>query len=346
MIGPEPEYSQADSNPPRCSIDSPMPYMITTRMKTLLNARVFGMVCLGFLLGYELLAQPVPGIPEPGLVVYGRILASDGETTIPIDELQLQFLNSTTQSPLIGIRVRTEIVSRGGESFFVAHIPFETVLPGMQDSADILNFNQTSSVDDVYRLNVPSPFNNPNRARLDQEESSVVGVSALPSVSEFTFGRGNLRGKVVRMDIITDFSAPAPSGFDAWIGMFASIPPELRGRMADPDGDGQVNEFEWIAGLDPTNSDPESLLNQFVLEIDSVTGDGSVTIRFRPKVAGRAYTLRRTEQVSEAVSWVPIPIDTESNSTELLPGIEEVTIQDDVGVTEQGFYSVVVELNR
>jgi hypothetical protein len=74
------------------------------------------------------------------------------------------------------------------------------------------------------------------------------------------------------------------------------------GPLLDPDGDGQNNLFEFTAGLIPTNP-----LSRFLLKIEPVLGQPQQkNLVFEPLVAGRAYTVWRSTDLSPA-SWSPLP---------------------------------------
>jgi alpha-L-rhamnosidase len=82
----------------------------------------------------------------------------------------------------------------------------------------------------------------------------------------------------------------------AWFGTSANIP-ALAGMTADPDGDGQDNYSEFIAGTDPTN--PLSYFN-----IGSVALNNTLSVSLSG-VAGRTYILQRTARLGGAV-WTPV----------------------------------------
>jgi hypothetical protein len=82
----------------------------------------------------------------------------------------------------------------------------------------------------------------------------------------------------------------------AWFGANAANP-AIAGMTADPDGDGQNNYSEFIAGTDPTN--PQS-----VFQIGGVVNTAPFSISLSG-VAGRAYTLQRTASLAAPV-WVSV----------------------------------------
>ncbi len=100
-----------------------------------------------------------------------------------------------------------------------------------------------------------------------------------------------------------NFGAYAGDGIDdAWQVQYFGPPPNpLAGPAMDPDGDGQTNLFEYIAGLVP--NDPNS---RFVSTITPVAGQPNQrNITFSPVVAGRTYTVTsRTDLTTGA--WQPL----------------------------------------
>ncbi|MGA2175283.1 MAG: alpha-L-rhamnosidase C-terminal domain-containing protein [Verrucomicrobiota bacterium] len=78
----------------------------------------------------------------------------------------------------------------------------------------------------------------------------------------------------------------------AWFGTNAANP-AIAGMAADPDGDGQSNYSEFIAGTDPTN--PQSKF-----QIGGVIQSNALSVSLSG-VAGRAYALQRTASLAAAV---------------------------------------------
>ncbi|MDE3066157.1 MAG: hypothetical protein KGJ60_01255 [Verrucomicrobiota bacterium] len=82
----------------------------------------------------------------------------------------------------------------------------------------------------------------------------------------------------------------------------------------DPDGDGQNNLFEYVAGLNPTN--PASV---FQVRVENVTGQpDQKKLTFKPWVSGRTYTPEFTTNLTAA--FAPLTGDTTSvtNDTEVV----------------------------
>jgi hypothetical protein len=75
--------------------------------------------------------------------------------------------------------------------------------------------------------------------------------------------------------------------------------PAVSGPTADPDGDGQTNEFEFIAGLVPTT--PQSRFLQSVLP---VTGQpNQMRLQISPRLVDRSYLVETTTTLG---NWQPL----------------------------------------
>lgn len=86
---------------------------------------------------------------------------------------------------------------------------------------------------------------------------------------------------------------------DAWqISYFGAGNP-LAAPGMDPDGDGWNNEFEFTAGLDPTNP-----MSTFNIRLEGVPGQpGQRRIIFSPRLVDRVYTVVATTSLS---GWLPL----------------------------------------
>ena len=87
---------------------------------------------------------------------------------------------------------------------------------------------------------------------------------------------------------------------DDWQVQYFGLPPNpAAGPLMDPDGDGQNNRFEWIAGLVPTDAN-----SAFKLSI--VRNAGNAILRFGQTVAGRIYTVRYGFDFLDVPNWLPL----------------------------------------
>src|SRR5262245_40092739 len=150
-------------------------------------------------------AQPLPGIPEPGLVLYGRVVnvAQGGR---PMTHGALQW----TLQPLDGsppVTVSVNLTNIHDQFSYVARIPFQTVPPGFALSANHLELKSFSpGYTRSAMVVVPGSFNN-----------AFILPSALPS---FAFSRLD-RGGIERVDL------------------------QVSVALVDADRDGLDDNWEW-----------------------------------------------------------------------------------------------------
>ena len=99
-----------------------------------------------------------------------------------------------------------------------------------------------------------------------------------------------------------DFGSYAGDGIgDDWQVQYFGLPPNAAaGPLLDPDGDGQNNRFEWIAGLIPTDAN-----SAFKLRI--VGSSQGENLIFGPTVAGRTYTVKYGFDFLDVPNWLPLP---------------------------------------
>lgn len=288
------------------------------------------------------------GIPEPGVVVYGRMLAQDGRTTIPFGSAVLRF-----QVEGRALDFEAKPVTSNGEHYYLVHIPFETRRLSIEPDAPIIGSDPDNlellphGTDQEYVVVLEGqdgffgvPPTPPVVAPLNGDPQ--LSLTIAPEEQRFVFGDPRNRGKVVRMDIMTRFDVGGDS-YEEWALDFFSRASEDGARDADPDGDGLTNEFEYIAGLDPTNANPESPLNRFVISMGTISDD-EVEIIFSPRVEGRVYTIRKSSDLSPPVSWVSVSDVSEPVDTAIpgFPGATSRTVLDRLGTGERGFYSVEI----
>ncbi len=100
-----------------------------------------------------------------------------------------------------------------------------------------------------------------------------------------------------------NFGSYAGDGLeDGWQVQYFGLPPNIdAGPLEDPDGDGQDNDFEYTAGLVPTDG-----LSRFSLGIEEVPGQaGQRKLIFEPLVSGRIYTVTTSTDLGPG-PWAPL----------------------------------------
>lgn len=127
----------------------------------------------------------------------------------------------------------------------------------------------------------------------------------------------------VRNVLPDNFGSYANDGIDDdWQVQYFGTDNPLAGPLADPDGDGQTNLFEFGAGVVPTN--PES---RFLFSIASITDQATLKrLTFSPRFTTRSYTMQM--------------------STELMPGTWTTLMtsqQSDLGFTREVIDTAAVE---
>ena len=103
---------------------------------------------------------------------------------------------------------------------------------------------------------------------------------------------------------------------------------------ADPDGDGNNNLFEYVAGLAPNDA-----LSLFKVRVEAVNGHPTwKAIIFSPLVAGRTYVVKYKTSLTDT-TWLPLTnITTSDNQT----GTERTVT--DLGAAGPKFYEVEITL--
>lgn len=236
-------------------------------------------------------------VPEPGVVIYGQILAADGETAIPASEVRIRLsrLGKGNSDQIVADLV----VDDSGEQFYVANFPFYSRVDG-NGPVGFSSFDPDQETPDTFQF-----ASSGNAAVFQGSSDNVVAVESDKSVTSFDFGSGGVRGGVFRMDILTDFVIQNLVGYDEWIFEYESIPGDERGKQDDFDKDGSTNEQEWVFGTDPTNQDPNDKLHRLVVRILPVDESGPNTIEFYPKWNdGREYTILKSTS-PEGDSFAP-----------------------------------------
>ena len=107
----------------------------------------------------------------------------------------------------------------------------------------------------------------------------------------------------------------------------------LQGQEGDDDGDGNSNYFEFVAGLDPTNTG-----SVFRTTTKPVPGQANqMTIVFSPIVSGRTYAVKSSGSL-EPATWIPLSGATSSDDG------NERTVIDTAATEERKFYVVEISI--
>jgi hypothetical protein len=230
------------------------------------------------------LSQSLPGIPEPGLTLYGdvRNVAGGGNLRLIVGTLRW------TVTPAGGtpITVESQLRNINDQFSYVARIPYETVFPGFVLSANTLELPQTAL---TY-----------NRS------ATVDGVAAtivMPATSQFTFSalqRGRLEQVNLQVSLIV-LDRDGDGMPDTWETTFGLDPDNAADAQSDTDGDGLTAYGEYRAGTDPRDAGS-------VFEFIHVQPHATVGIVVEwSSVQGKAYTLERSTDL--LTGFAPIHTD-------------------------------------
>lgn len=142
-------------------------------------------------------------------------------------------------------------------------------------------------------------------------------------------------GSITIEDTIADnFGTYAADGIgDDWQVQFFGQDNPLAAPALDPDGDGQNNLFEFIAGLAPNSG-----VSRFRVELENVPGlPGQKRLAFQPANIGRTFTLLKSATLAPG-SWLPVPGATISGNNGSL------MLTDPLGTGARAFYQVRIDL--
>lgn len=137
-------------------------------------------------------------------------------------------------------------------------------------------------------------------------------------------------GLTVIDSIPDNFGSYAGDGLgDDWQFQYFGLDNPAAAPDSDPDGDGQDNRFEFIAGLIPT--DP---LSRFLLRIEGEPAPSDLKhLIFSPIVAGRVYTVEAGDSLAPD-SWTQLTESTQADSG------DERTVTDSHATEVNKFYRV------
>ena len=279
---------------------SPAPAPCTTMKSDLRSLRSLGALFWAGI-GLTLVAQEPtlpPGVPEPGLVVWGQVVrATDPARTVSIASVSWSVTDGTQVALLTtGSRPAVRIRTLAGQSYYVLEVPFATRTFGAIALAEPTpaSFELKASAAPVLTL----------LATVNGQPASVHAIDRHPaSGAEVVLGglaRAE-RGRVVRVDLAIQADTDPYESWAAAIWGNAALPEAA--PDADPDGDGLNNRSEYEAGTAPT--DPASALRLLTLAVDRATRD--VTVQWlsandrRYQLEAAAHVNGPWHEVGEAV---------------------------------------------
>ena len=162
--------------------------------------------------------------------------------------------------------------------------------------------------------------------------STVYQDTAASAQGAYAGATGTL-GLTVFDSIPDNFGSYAGDGLgDDWQFDHFGLDNPLAAPLLDPDGDGQNNRFEFIAGLIPTDAQ-----SRFSLTVAPVTGQpGQKKVIFDPIVAGRSYTVLASPDLTTD-SWNSITGSSSSDDG------NQRTVTDPTAGGTRKFYTVEIK---
>jgi hypothetical protein len=207
-------------------------------------------------------SQSLPGLPEPGLVMYGTVSGTNGNR--PISSLRILW---RTASGSIAVTNPATVVNVNGQSFYVLHVSFET-----RSIAGTPSFSATPNTLELI-------VNGATYTR----SATVNGTNAtLLGPTSFTFG-GADRGRVDRLDLQVNLP---PETFSEWAQRYFGTP--SINQNTDPLGKGMTYYQQYVAGTDPL--DPNSVFKFVSITPAQPTG---IIIEWA-SVVGKNYAISRS----------------------------------------------------
>jgi hypothetical protein len=220
------------------------------------------------------LSQSLPGIPEPGLTLYGEVRNVAGGQNIRMITGRLRW----TVKPVSGtaIPVEAQLRNINDQFSYVLRIPYETVLTGFVLSPNALALTQTPTTYD-------------RSATVDDVAAALLA----PAASQFTFS-AQQRGRLERVDLQVSLVASDrdDDGMpDTWETAFGLNPDNPSDAASDADHDGLTAYAEYRAGTDP--NDAQSVFKFIHVQPHQ---QGGIVVKWS-SVEGKTYTLERSTDV-------------------------------------------------
>lgn len=226
-------------------------------------------------------AQSIPGLPEPGFVMYGTVTGSGGSP--PLSGVAVAW---RVAGPNGSVNPTATFVAVNGQPFYLVRVPFETrSIPGAPAFA---------STPGTLEL-TPSPTTYTRSATVNGATATLQGAAT------FTFGRAD-NGKVERVNLVVDLPSETFAQWAQRVFGTSDIDPE-----ADADQDGASNFAEFKAGTDPLSSQSAF---KFVEVVPA--SHAGIIVRWS-SIVDRSYTLERSAHAESGYAPVALRIQATSD---------------------------------
>ena len=153
-------------------------------------------------------AQTPPGIPEPGLIIYGRVLDRSSGKPVQANAVAFQVTGNNDTA-----NVTANLVTINGQMFYVAQVPFETRVVGVQ------NFQKTANT-------VALTTGNTSYTRTAAVNGKAATFKA-PGIGQFLFSAAE-RGRVENLDLEVEGIPVLDPGTGSPPVLKASLKPTLQ----------------------------------------------------------------------------------------------------------------------
>ncbi len=251
------------------------------------------------MLAFPTVHAQIPGIPEPGVVMYGQVRSATDNSLQTIASMTLSLNDGTgatvslsgTSTPPI------KFVSINSQSFYVARIPFDTRVIGTGQ-------NQTTfdPPGNSFQLKATSPTYT-RSGTVNGQAATFASTGQTSNTFMFTAAE---RGRVEQVDLKITVRL---QDYNTWaMGYFSNLSSPDAQPGADPDGDGLTNAQELAAGTNPL--DPLSALKAVTLQ---PTPTGGFTITWK-SVSGKTYVIEKATD-NQLQNWNQITQITANDTT-------------------------------
>jgi hypothetical protein len=255
---------------------------------------------------------PPPGVPEPGLIIYGSVTNLNGNYGI-ISSPTLWNISGGGSS--VTVTSTIVVVANSGQYFHVTRVPFESRTVSSQ------TFNATSNT-----LPLVNGVTYTRAAAVKGTNATIVS-SSRNMLGTFTFSSAD-RGLIERVNLTVNLPGIT---FQDWLGRYPGLPVNQRGENDDPDGDGMTNFAEYRAGTDPTKRDS-------VFEFIDIKPNaaGGIEIRWS-SASGKKYSVERAKDLGGTFQVLEFNVDgsktepftayQDTNATGVGPYFYRLTVQ-------------------